>query len=179
MLKKIPFFPILSSGIFTLCRKKWSEIREFTKGGNPYKLGRTPLPCQIVIAYKVGLHLPPLPPPLPSKLNRKTNFSQLGLLLVGKILVRMDVSSGKYFVRFCLRPSCGTSFRIFVQHLFKVDCLYPNIAKGTTDPGVYCFNQFQFFFLQFSQIYFIKDYMMGPLQMPKIMSSYEADRLLC
>ena len=32
---------------------------------------------------------------------------------------------------------------------------------------------------QFSQIYFMKDYMMGPLQMPKIMSSYEADRLLC
>ena len=30
-----------------------------------------------------------------------------------------------------------------------------------------------------SQIYFMKDYMMGPLQMPKIMSSYEADRLLC
>ena len=33
--------------------------------------------------------------------------------------------------------------------------------------------------VQFSQIYFMKDYMMGPLQMPKIMSSYEADRLLC
>ena len=30
---------------------------------------------------------------------------------------------------------------------------------------------------QFSQIYFMKDYMMGLLQMPKIMSSNEADRL--
>ena len=59
--EKVPFFPILSSGIFA--EKKWSEIPEFKKGGNPYKLGRTPLPCQIVIAYKVGLHLPPLPPP--------------------------------------------------------------------------------------------------------------------
>ena len=76
--KKHHFYQFWFLKFSRFAEKNWSEIPEFTKGGNPYKLGQTPLPQQLVIAYKVGVHLPPLTPPFKTeKLNRKTNFSQV------------------------------------------------------------------------------------------------------
>ena len=74
--KKAQFFPILSSEIFTLCRKKIGQkYQSLQKGGTLTNwFGRLSL-------NNLSLHIRWVcicpPSPLPSKLNRKTNFSQV------------------------------------------------------------------------------------------------------
>ena len=51
--KKSTIFPNFEFWNFhAVPKKNWSEIPEFTKGGNPYKMGRKSLPQQLIIAYK-------------------------------------------------------------------------------------------------------------------------------